>query len=73
MHLKRDVLLLASMFEKFKNNTLKNYGLCQSYYMSAPVLSLVGSYGKSWAEFISDTDIYLFFEKKYERWGFLHF
>ena len=67
MHLKRDVLLLASMFEKFKNNVLKNYGLCQSYYMSAPVLSLVGSYGKSWAEFISDTDIYLFFKKKYER------
>ena len=37
--LKFDVLLLDDMFEKFRNNSLKNYGLCPSYYLSAPGLS----------------------------------
>ena len=27
------------MFEKFRNNSLKNYGLCPSHYLSAPGLS----------------------------------
>ena len=34
-----DVLLLASVFEKFRNRSLKNYGLCTSFYLSAPALS----------------------------------
>ena len=33
------VLLLADVFEKFRNNSFKNYGLCQNDYWSAPVLS----------------------------------
>ena len=37
--LKCDVLLLADVFEKFRNNSLKNYGLCPSHYLSAPGLS----------------------------------
>ena len=39
LHLKCDVLLLADVFEKFRNNSLKNYGLCPSHYLSAPLLS----------------------------------
>ena len=39
LYLKYDVLLLAVMFEKFRNNSLKNYGLCPSHYLSAPGLS----------------------------------
>ena len=36
--LKRDALLLA-VFQKFRNNSLKNYALCPSHYLSAPTLS----------------------------------
>ena len=39
LHLKCDVLLLADVFEKFRNNILKYYGLCPSYYLSAPGVS----------------------------------
>ena len=39
LYLKCDVLLLAHVFEKFRNNGLKNYGLCSSYYLSASGLS----------------------------------
>ena len=39
LYLKCDVLLLSNVFEKFRNNNLKNYGLCPSHYLSAPGLS----------------------------------
>ena len=39
LYLKCDVSLLADVFEKFKNNSLKNYGLCPSHYLSAPGLN----------------------------------
>ena len=39
LYLKCEFLLLADASEKFINNTLKNYGLCPSHYLSAPVLS----------------------------------
>ena len=38
LYLKYDVLLLADVFEKIRNNSLKNYGLCSSHYLSAPAL-----------------------------------
>ena len=37
-YLKCDVRLLADVFEKFRNNSLKNYE-CPSHYLSAPVLN----------------------------------
>ena len=37
--IKCDVLLLADVFEKFRNNSLKSHGLCLSQYLSAPGLS----------------------------------
>ena len=39
LYLECHVLLLADVFEKFRNNSLKNYGLCPSHYLSAPALS----------------------------------
>ena len=39
LYLKRDALILPGVFEKFRNNSLKNYGLCRSQYLSAPCLS----------------------------------
>ena len=34
-----DVSLLADVFEKFRNNRFKNYGLCPSHYLNAPDLN----------------------------------
>ena len=32
-------LLLADVFEQFRNNSLKNYGLCPSHYLSVTALN----------------------------------
>ena len=39
LFLKCDILLLADVFEKFRNNTLKNYGFCPTHYLSASSLN----------------------------------
>ena len=38
LYLKSYVLLLVDVFEKCRNNSLKNCGLCPSHYLSAPGL-----------------------------------
>ena len=43
-HLKCDVLLFADVFEEFRNNRLKNYGICPSLYLRAAGLSYLKSY-----------------------------
>ena len=65
LHLKCDVLLLVDVFGKFRNNSLKNYGLCPSHYLSAPALSwdALLNTTKAELELTSYTDMYLFFEK----------
>ena len=64
-YLKCDVLLLANIFEKFTNNSLKSYGLCPSHYLSAPTLSwdAMLNMTKVELELIPDPDMYVFFEK----------
>ena len=39
LYLKYEVLLLANVFEKFRNNSLKNYGICPTHYLNASGLS----------------------------------
>ena len=39
LYLKCNVLLLADVHEKFRNNSLKNHGLYLTHYLNAPDLS----------------------------------
>ena len=39
LYLKCDILLLDVVFEKIRNNSFKNYGLCPNHYLSAPAFS----------------------------------
>ena len=57
--------VLADVFEKFRNNSLKNYGLCQNHYSSAPGLRWheMLKMTKIELELIPDPDMYIFFEK----------
>ena len=65
LYLKCDALLLADVFEKFRNNSLKNYGLCPSHYLGATCSSFdaIPKMPKIKLELISDPDMYIFFEK----------
>ena len=60
LYLKCDVLLLADVFEKFSDNSIKNYGLFPSHYLSTPVML---NMTKVELELIPDLDIYIFCEK----------
>ena len=66
LYLKWDVLLLTDVFENFRNNSLMNYGLCPSHYLSVPALSwdAILNMTKMKLEFISDP---------WMRWSFLYF
>ena len=59
LYIKCDALLLADVFKKFRNNSLKNHRLCPSHYMSVPVISWNAMYNKSKVELelISDPDM----------------
>ena len=65
LSLKCDVLLLADVFEKFINNSIKNYGLCPSNYLSASALSWDAIFNtpKVKPKLVSDPDLHIFFEK----------
>ena len=39
LYVKCDIFLLADVFEKSRNNSLNNYGLCSSHHLSPPGLS----------------------------------
>ena len=64
LHLKCDILLLADIFQKFKNNSFKNYDLCPSHYLSAPALSWYAMLNmtKVELELIPDPNMYKFLE-----------
>ena len=64
-YLKKDVLLLADVFEKIISTCLKYYGLDPCHYFSAPELScdVMLKMTKVELEKISDPDKYMFFEQ----------
>ena len=63
LYLKCDVLLLADVFEIFRNGSLKNYVLSPSCYLITPALSWEAMLNttKNELELISDVDV---------RWSF---
>ena len=68
LYLKCDVFEMCYqtvVFEKFRNNSLKNYLLCPICYLRAPGLSCGGILQMKNIKFqlISDDDMYIFFEK----------
>ena len=65
LNLKCDVLLLVDMFGKFRNNSLKNYGLCPNHYLSTPVLNQDAMLNMTEVELelIPDSNMFIFFEK----------
>ena len=71
-YLKKDVLLLAGVFEKFINTCLKYYGLDPCHYFSSPGLSWDALLKMTDIELqkISDIDKYLFIENR--KRNFLH-
>ena len=64
-YLKKDVLLLADIFEKFTDTCMKFYGLDPCHYFSSPGLSWDAMLKVTGVklEKISDIDKYLFIEK----------
>ena len=65
LYLKCEVLLIADVFEKFRSNSLKSYGLCPSHYLSTLGLSqdAMLKMTKNRLELIPDPDMYIFSEK----------
>ena len=65
MYLKYDVLFLADVFEKFRNNSLKDYGSYLTHYLSTPGVSwdAVLKMTKVELEIITDPDIIILFGK----------
>ena len=63
--MKCDVLLLADVFEKFGDNSLKTCRLCPSHSLSVPALSCDAKLNMSKVEFelILDPDLFILFEK----------
>ena len=66
LFLKFDGLILTNVFEKFRSNSLKNYGLCPSYYLNTPALSwdAMLKMKKIKLELVPHPDMYIFFRLK---------
>ena len=73
-YLKKDVLLLVDVFEKFIDTCLKYYGLDYRHYFSSPGLSWDAMLKMTDRELEKTSDInkYLFIEKRIKRKSFLH-
>ena len=61
VYLKREVLLLADIFQKFRGKSMKNYGLDPAWFYTAPGLSYDAALKVTgvWLDLISDSHMYL--------------
>ena len=75
VYLKCEGLILADVFEKLRNNTLKNYKLFPSHYLSAPGLSwdAMLKVTKTELGLIPDPNMYIMCEKDTSGRIFLYF
>ena len=65
LYLKSDVLLLADVFEEFRNICMENYSLDPAWYYTSPGLSwdALLKHSKVNLELLTDPDMLLMFEK----------
>ena len=65
MYVQCDTLLLADVFEKFRDTCIEIYGLDPSYFLSAPGLARQACLRKSNVnlELLTDTDMLLMIEE----------
>ena len=65
LYLKTDVLLLADVFQNFRNKCLKDYGLDPAHYFTSPGVSWDAALKKTKVklDLITDIDMLLFIEK----------
>ncbi|GJQ87763.1 hypothetical protein Trydic_g14174 [Trypoxylus dichotomus] len=65
LYMKTDVLLLAEIFENFRQNCLKNYGLDAAHYYTAPGLSWDAMLKYTGVELdtLQDVDLLMFLER----------
>ena len=65
LYLKTDVLLLADVFEEFRNICLENYSLDPAWYYTSPGLSwdALLQHSKQKLELLTDPDMLLMFER----------
>ena len=64
LNIKCDVLWLEDVFEKFRNKSIKTYGLFPKHYLSAPALTRDAMLNIKKEDLITDADMYIFFEKR---------
>ena len=65
LYLKTDVILLANVFESFRNVCMNNYGLDPAHFYTAPVLAWKACLKKTGVrlELLQDPDMLLMFER----------
>ena len=65
LYVQTDTLLLADVFEKFREKCIEIYGLDPSYFYSAPGISMASMFQKTEVklELLADIDMLLMVEK----------